>query len=154
MDVELTLSQKLEKLGLQEHKNILAPDVINILYQKYLDDQRPIFAFELLNLMFEELGYNLLDDVADIGKCRITVADIKDFDSKKFLLTYKNKFKLIGLDIEKDFNLKLAETRVKYGAIILEKIISYFGYKLYPYHTQTVVNGIKKNMQKYKFVVK
>lgn len=114
-------------------------DIIDGLYDKYIEKNKPATVLKLLNKMLDEIGQS---HVPTIEKFRISIPDVKKMDGKKFV--DENSHMLVNelkLDLNKDLKYNLAEKRVKYPLYILEALAECINYKVISKQTSITPEG-------------
>ena len=75
---EILLNNKIQKLGLEDHKDKLSPQMIDILYDKYVIKRIPTAILEILNNLLQEMVYT---KIIKIEEFKVVIADFKNINN-------------------------------------------------------------------------
>jgi hypothetical protein len=142
--MELTCKEKIEILENNRKKFLL--DIIDSMYNNFLEDARPDIILQLLNKMLKEVDAK---PVTEISKFKIIVADIKKIDGETFINDNMYLLRMIGIDPVKDLDYNLRNKRKKYILNVLKGLVLQVGYTVENFSSSAFIDGEHKKVLKY-----
>lgn len=144
----ISLDEKIQKLGLESCKDILAPKVVDTLYEKYKKEQlnksnADIILNILNNDILEKLNRDRIDAISDF---RITREELLQIDGEKVVKDNWDKLRGLGIRKTKDLYYARRNKTQMYILTVLRGILNFIGYE-FKYHQTTKYSHEKQKQE-------
>ena len=139
--------EKIKQLGLEDQK--IACSVIDMLYAKHIEQDKPSIILQLLNIMLVEMKYEKVVRMEDF---KVIVADLKKLDGIKFINDNLDKLQSVKIDPIEDLEYEKRDKLKTYSINVLKGLVKIAGYKVESFFSHTKINNKNKSVFKYKLV--